>query len=576
MKKILSLLLFALPLACSGQEIVRDIFQLQLDRTNDAVQPEYIEMVVDKQFYFSGERLWYSLYVSDASYRTAQASAVAYVELRDKLDTVLVRQKVVCKKGMANGDIVIPKIWPSGSYKLVAYTLWMKNLRGRSILEHRLNILNPDFIYPSRPAAEAKRSEMDIRQLNDNEFRIRVDSTRYGNLLAMTREEVFYHQPVHGKGLHMLKCEQVNSHHLYVLLLDSANRIVETRALTTSNIFSRVRISMDRETVSPGEKIDFAVEIRDEAGNYMPAIFTVSARQAEVLPEVNEPEPKGLVEALLTKVDPKPLQFKKEVIIYPPTVGSLPAVNYSLQRVPVPFELTMPVDVNLERSVIRRKMIRSYGIEPDYHVDDEYNIPSNISFKPSNYAGIPDVEDFFREAVAMVKVRKVKGEKTLFVRNSDNPSNIYFFKQPPLMLVDGFIVTAEQLLSISLQDIEKLDVTWGSIELNSLNIFSIADNGIVSIVTKSKYPVPGATRELFKDFHMPAVFSQSVRLDDEDHLPRLSDPVYWQPNVYARDRTKFSFFANDEPGKILIRITGFTETGDHFSAFAFVTVKAGD
>ena len=570
----ISILIFMFPFLGHGQNVVEEVQRL-LDNYNEHVQPEYVEITVDKGLYFTGERLWYSLYISDAAYRQTQASAVAYVEIRDGRDTILIRQKIAAKKGLANGDIAIPKSWPSGSYRLVAYTLWMRNSGRITFSEKRINILNPD--YPIQPSLNKKNSEgkLRIQQLTDKEFRIDVESEYNGVLTAMTREEVFFRKPVKAGVSYTLNCERSESHHVYIILIDSGGRIAESREIQVANAMSNLRVQIDHPVVSPRERIDVAIEVRDKAGNLLPAVFTVSARQASRLdPSVIQGG--EIVQQLLATKGDREMQFRKESIIYPRTRGTLPAITYRASTDIVPFESTTEADEGLIQATMRRKIMRNFGIEPNYSLNSGYNIPFNISFRPSDYAGISTLEDFFREAVPVVKVRKQKDQKTLFVRNSDNPSMIYFFKQPPLMLVDGFVVNGEQLFSTPIHDVERLNITWGATELNSMNIFSMTDYGIVSIITKSNYPVQGATTELFKDFHTPAIFSQGKDIQDNAHLPRLADPVYWEPNIQSKGRTKISFIANDEPGKIAVLVTGFTETGDFFSTEGIVTVKSPD
>ncbi|HEX8059818.1 MAG TPA: hypothetical protein VF473_02735 [Cyclobacteriaceae bacterium] len=109
--------------------------------------PEQISMHLDKDFYFTGDHLWYSLYLNNAPRATGSLSVIAYVELRDSRDSVVFRQKVKCREGLAHGDWLIPGRLLTGNYKITAFTLWAKNLP-ENIFSKTLLIVNPDIVLP--------------------------------------------------------------------------------------------------------------------------------------------------------------------------------------------------------------------------------------------------------------------------------------------------------------------------------------------------------------------------------------------------------------------------------------------
>ena len=90
---------------------------------------EKVYVQTDKPYYSAGEEIWFKAYlVNEATLESNSMSQFIYVELIDKMDSVLYRVKI--KKdlyGFAGHIKVKPEI-PTGTYSLRAYTYWMQNV----------------------------------------------------------------------------------------------------------------------------------------------------------------------------------------------------------------------------------------------------------------------------------------------------------------------------------------------------------------------------------------------------------------------------------------------------------------
>lgn len=87
---------------------------------------ERIYVQTDKQVYLAGELLWLKLCVTDATGLPVSFSKVGYVELLDE-STALVQAKIEIKEGIGDGWLELPALLPTGYYRLVAYTRYMRN-----------------------------------------------------------------------------------------------------------------------------------------------------------------------------------------------------------------------------------------------------------------------------------------------------------------------------------------------------------------------------------------------------------------------------------------------------------------
>src|SRR5580704_5166237 len=89
---------------------------------------EKIFVHTDKQFYLSGEIIWFKLYTVEAGlFRMSALSKIAYIEILNKDQKSVLQGKIYLNQGLGNGSFYLPSTVPSGNYKLRAYTNWMKN-----------------------------------------------------------------------------------------------------------------------------------------------------------------------------------------------------------------------------------------------------------------------------------------------------------------------------------------------------------------------------------------------------------------------------------------------------------------
>ncbi len=110
---------------------------------------EKVFIHTDKEQYLAGELLWFKSYiVSSASLVPTRLSKVAYLELLDQNNGIVLQAKIALEKGVGNGSFVIPATIANGMYKLRAYTNWMKNYGPTTFFEKNISIYNLQLSTP--------------------------------------------------------------------------------------------------------------------------------------------------------------------------------------------------------------------------------------------------------------------------------------------------------------------------------------------------------------------------------------------------------------------------------------------
>jgi len=110
------------------------------------IPKETIGFVVSSNTSITGETFYYKVYCKDLkSQKISKLSKIAYVELHNNAGLIF-KQKLDLINGVSEGRFTIPKNIPTGHYKLIGYTQWMKNNDNHLFDEKNLIILNPKDI----------------------------------------------------------------------------------------------------------------------------------------------------------------------------------------------------------------------------------------------------------------------------------------------------------------------------------------------------------------------------------------------------------------------------------------------
>lgn len=115
----------------------------KLDNYNVAHPQEKLYLQLDKYAYTAGETIWFKAYTTVGIYNFfSNLSGIAYVELIDasmqKVDSLIIPLGM----GIGIGDITLSDTITEGSYRLRAYTNWMRNADNKYFYDRTIQISN--------------------------------------------------------------------------------------------------------------------------------------------------------------------------------------------------------------------------------------------------------------------------------------------------------------------------------------------------------------------------------------------------------------------------------------------------
>ncbi len=111
---------------------------------------EKVYVHLNKNDFLTGEVVWFKIYCVDgSSNKPLDLSKVAYIELLDNKNVAVLQTKVSLKNGAGNGSFILSSLLNSGSYRLRAYTNWMRNFDAAWYFQQDITIINPNIPLPA-------------------------------------------------------------------------------------------------------------------------------------------------------------------------------------------------------------------------------------------------------------------------------------------------------------------------------------------------------------------------------------------------------------------------------------------
>jgi len=135
---------------------------------NYPVEKAYLHL--DKTDYFPGDTIWFKAYtVLGQQHRLSQLSGVLYCELINTKDSVISRRILKLLVGIGWGDFDLPRPLQSGTYRIRAYTAWMRNAPGY-YFDEQITIGGQRAITPSPKQLAASPTSLPVKIKPDVQF----------------------------------------------------------------------------------------------------------------------------------------------------------------------------------------------------------------------------------------------------------------------------------------------------------------------------------------------------------------------------------------------------------------------
>jgi hypothetical protein len=583
-KQIFKLLIFLL----ASQNLIysQHILKDQEDvKWYKSIHQERIFVHHNTSLLFTGEYLYYKLYcINSSSNNLSKTSKIGYVELIGENGTVVFRHKINLENGLGQGDFFVPTSIPSGNYKLLAYTQWMRNGVGNNFFSSDISIINPYKGNQSEvlESMDEQSGSLNVQQIKgsyqtntpeNNEkdgIAIRLLSKSYNNRSKVI-VDIIGLKGVHSFGNYSISVRKVDT--------------IQIQQAPTSSSYNEIFRNNESQDKSINDEI-FMPEFKGEmitgrvinSKTKKPSIskdVAISIADNESVLDITTTNENGVFffhlssgyngdNAIFQVIDDNPKNYEIELNAHQPIVYT----NLKFNQFKINAKMK---DLILERSINNQIQNGFFGVKPDTIKSIAPDVPffgnHQDVYNLDDYVRFPTVNETVIEIIEHAWTRKnEKGQRELVVRGRE--FDPYFgSKLPPLVMVDGiFIQNHENILAYKTSKVERISVLRDEYYYGS-----VVYKGVISIKTfkgefSKEFNDPYLEKaQLFKPRAKKNYFNQSYEESssfESSRIPDFRQQLIWIPDFELDESKKaIEFFTSDLNGIYEISLEGFTNQG---------------
>ena len=541
---------------------------------------ERIYAQTDKLLYLAGEQIQMKLITVDTEQIPFVFSKVAYVELVSD-STSYLQIKVALNDGTGYGRMILPVDLPTGYYRLIAYTQFMRNEGAEIFFEKSIGVINTftsDYnpqlstVETGRtPSLQLSTLNSQLSTLNSNVVSIKADKTVYstrehGELQVSGLPNNIYTLSVSIAGKEMIAPNEVVSSPFSQnrsvnpttdeYLPEYEGHIIIGRIIDNQPDNLEYKYDEVIPAISfPGENIIFFTGQKNETGEVR---FITSGSNdikeiATIVYNTGEKYRIDLQSPFVTKFAPKQMP-----VLYIDSTYYEPLLERSVGLQAIHYFADDPPAKN--------KMLEHYLIMK----------PTN-SYPLDEYTRFTTMREVFIEFIAKARFRRRDGVQELSVLVGSGSN--YYYGSNPLVFLDGAPISNHDII----YNYDPLDVEYINIYNIQRTIGESLFEGIVELKTyrgvmqgvvfdKSTQIIPfegPQTREEYLTPDYSSVDNRKSRIPDGRHT------LLWNPDVQTEGQStiRIPFDTSDLSGEFQATIEGITKDGERIVTTAVFKVE---
>lgn len=493
-----------------------------------------------------GETLHFSAFIySTASKKTSSLSSVLYLELVDEDGKSVDQTKVAVHNGRAAGTIYISPSLESGTYRLMAYTRWMMNYQGYN--EQPILVFNPYRTGDNFESITGTPFVLDTSQLVITESfppleNVKLNfSTIQPSSLSIAIQKVtnqYYSNELSLKNSSF-------SLESYEVLPEYRYGFIQGQITKNETPQKNKRVLMTME----GSSIQVSTTISDEFGRFWLQYNPSIVKNEGNLQLLEDEESKiRLINEFYTqypKLESSGTQLDSLIISE--------LIDRSIAR--QIQQAYQPLEINQVKS---RENFIGFDAQVYYLAD---------------YTRFSTMRDTFIEYIPSVGVSKSERDFKMIVRCELTPGQ-FLADLPPLILLDGIMVSSEDILKLSPNNVERIEVLNKYYYVNDM-IFK----GVVSVHSlngkDAQMNPKGMTFQLaeFQNYN-PGI--QALNSED-DRLPNYESLLFWDPiHSHEGGDLLLNFSTSRLEGIYQVSINGISNNGKSINLNKFIRVQSNN
>lgn len=556
--------------------------------------PEYLYARTDKQFYLSGEDIWYAIHFMNPS---EQQSAIVYVDFHGPAGNLIEQQILKVENNVAAGDFALSSDLRQGMYVLRAYTAWNLNFSPQEILEKEI------------PVYEAKLDEDTDSEEFDSSVSFQTEPSE-GISLQTNKDRYLPREPMElelgglsiSGGNAAVSVSILSTEYLGAASTQQLKeRVEEIRKKT------RIEFATGRQPTPPEQGYTRNFVLKNPGTSELVNSNFIMGYIKQTQQKLIQSASSGIVSFTFEDFyDSTIVQIFDTNPFYPTyipnvsLISSLPDIQPPKVR-NTPLQMTDDVRRYIDGYQQRYQLNKLFGVSGILRAA-KAEAPS-LELKPTTIYRVDDfvqhesMSDFVKNVVPPIKVVKankkiasmyqsndpnqVLRQFKLFVPNKDNRGTEGVVKKPPIILInDYFTYNAEAVLNMEWENIRQIDV-FNSAQSLPVQFGPIGNFGVIGIHTRDGV-TPGsvtlsANNLVIPGFYRPRTFgnkAEPLNEYSESKIPSFLPMMYWNPRIDLQPNAnqKLEIIASDQPGSYLIRVEGIGKWGNVLLAEKIVSI----
>ncbi|MBO0343573.1 MAG: Ig-like domain-containing protein [Allomuricauda sp.] len=579
------LILAALAFQARAQYVISSVNELQ---NLKSLPQEKVYVHHTGPIVFTGEYLHYSFYCFNAqNNRASTISFVGYVALVNQQGEYIMEQKIRLERGKSQGDFFVNTDVPSGNYKLLGYTQWMKNNGLEQVFKDDLVIINPYQVDQSQLLPDDASDEItaddpqSFRQPIDSSIiQIKMSDTNFG-----TREKVNFtlknYKAQLGQGSYTLKIQKKDEMAAQPAknAISYANDYLDVKGELNKTVGDSLFLPEQRGELLFGK-------VTDDAGNPAPDTkMVISIPGEEFLLKFATTDSNGNFYTYLSQDYKRAraiMQIAENTRDVQVSLGSLPNLDASGLTFGQYYLKPQYSDEIELRSVYNQLENQFFSVKPD-------SILLGTPIDPFN-GGIPEtinLDDFTRFPTfqeTLVEVFNYAG-----YRNNPNGSDYIRIAQDfetyneqandfsAIVLFDGvYIPNHEKIKDFDAKQIESISLVRDQFRLagkdyqGMMVVKTIEGDYFENYAPENGINVPiekaVSKKNYFKQRYVEGNSKQS-------RIPDYRRILFWEPHVEVGNTDlQFEFYTSDLTGEFEVVLDGFTTYGKPITVYKTIVV----
>lgn len=520
---------------------------------------EKLILQTNSNFYLVGENIYYKINtLNNINNHYSDFSKIAYIELVNKNNISIFKQKLNLKNGISINDCFIPTNIESGNYKLIAYTKWSLNYN--HFYEKDILIINPytKFTEEINNQKSEAISNKEIKKSETNCFNL---TKKY----FTKREKIELNLNQKLKGSFVLNVSKIDSLPLLNnsnikndlnITLDNLNSnsilyFAENRGeIYTGQIQSKNNSSIENKKITftqLGDNFDLRLSTTNKKGEF--TILTNKTFNQE-----------GYLQVFDNEKENYQLSLNKFSI-----TNALKDLKFSNTQINPSYYNSI-----LKRSIANQIQNIYYHFKSDTTFTAQKNKPfyfgADKQYILADYKPQNSLKEVFIEIIPEVYITKLNGKSIARVNDYEvNKSNLF---EKTLFLIDGFpLQEIDEILTFDPNYFEKINFVNRGYFYNK-HIF----DGIVNLTTKNLNYIPKITGDwiIKTSLEKPELEKKYFKVEytelNKEKYKKIPDYRYqliWEPNITdLSNNSNLYFYTSDISGQFKIIIEGITESGD--------------